>query len=62
MIANGRFHDQRYEWDVVYHILEKIHAVRGLLCINEFDKILQRLEILEREIDILSILIGKNMT
>lgn len=59
MNENERPHDQPNEWDVVYRMLEKIHAVRGLLCTNEFDKILQQLEILEKEIDILSILIGK---
>ncbi len=59
MNENERPHDQSNEWDVVYRMLEKIHAVRGLLCTNEFDKILQQLEILEKEIDILSILIGK---
>lgn len=59
MIENEHFHDQRNEWDVVYRMLEKIHAVRGLLCNNEFDKMLQLLEVLEKEIDILSALIRK---
>lgn len=59
MNEKERPHDQPNEWDVVCCMLEKIHAVRGLLCTNEFDKIFQQLEILEKEIDILSILIGK---
>lgn len=59
MIENEHFHDQRNEWDVVYRMLEKIHAVRGLLCNNEFDKMLRLLEVLEKEIDILSVLIRK---
>lgn len=44
---------------MIYCMLEDIRTARALLYTDDFDKILQRLELIEKEIDILSVLLGE---
>lgn len=60
MNRNERFHEESEEWDAVCRMLENIRAIRGLLHADELDKVLQRLEIIEKELDILSVIIRTN--
>lgn len=53
-------HDKSKIWDMICCMLEDIRTARALLYTDDFDKILQRLELIEKEIDILSVLLGKD--
>lgn len=52
-------HDKSKIWDMIRCMLEDIRTARSLLYTDDFDKILQRLELIEKEIDILSVLLGR---
>ena len=44
-------------WSVIYRTLKEIREVRELLCTDELEKVSQKMELIEKEIDILSVLI-----
>ena len=44
-------------WSVIYCTLKEIREVRELLCTDELEKVSQKMELIEKEIDILSVLI-----
>ncbi len=52
-------HDKSKIWDMIRCMLEDIRTARALLYTDDFDKILQRLKQIEKEIDILSVLLGR---
>lgn len=42
-------------WSVIYRTLKEIREVRELLCTDELEKVSQKMELIEKEIYILSV-------
>lgn len=51
------YHTNGEMWSVIYRTLKEIREVRELLCTDELEKVSQKMELIEKEIDILSVLI-----
>ncbi|CDB97710.1 unknown [Bacteroides sp. CAG:443] len=50
-------HTEGEIWDIIYRTLKEIGEVRELLCTDELESVMKKMELIEKEIDILSVLI-----
>lgn len=50
-------HTEGEIWGIIYRTLKEIREVRELLCTDELESVMKKMELIEKEIDILSVLI-----